>query len=41
MRAAGVPKISTIYPFFLKIKFLDKTYNAYFSIKLSTKILSL
>jgi outer membrane receptor protein involved in Fe transport len=26
-------KISTIYPFGLKIKFLDKVYNAYFSVK--------
>jgi len=29
----GVFKISTIYPFPLKIKFLDKLYNAYFSAK--------
>jgi hypothetical protein len=31
-------KISTIYSLYLKIKFLDKPYNAYFSIKFQTKI---
>lgn len=39
VRRAGKPanpagfKISTIYSFGLKIKFLDKVYNAYFSVK--------